>query len=418
MYQISRNADALFRKEYRQVARLTVTMTGVADPLIFTENDIVQGSLSIERDMCSGNNIELGATVSSALKVSLYYADAENRIPDGADASILVEIGIKKWDAYQWENAQIEYVRMGTFKIVKRHTVKVGPRKHSDEGLDPVICEILAYDSMIKFDKPVDATQITTPITVKNLIIRICTLCNVTLGDYVDSMVNKNYEVTTIPTGITYRQLLSQCGFMIASPCAYIKYNDELAFMNYDQEYIDMAWDDDYSDMFNIKQSERYKLIDESDFSYFCTGVMYHTSDGETVVEGENNNLSYAIEYTGCDIFDYDEYYGPDVPRPLPDPYENSPIYKIASTIAYDLEIGHGSIAPIHNFMLETVPLPWLYPGYMLYLYWKFNEYEQKSISVYVGHYRFTMNKRTEISLIIDDPGTKQPTNYYDGSTQ
>lgn len=400
---IDNETDNLFRKEYRQVAKITVSVPNSADTFVLTERDILQGGLSIERDLFTGSYIELGTTVVSVLKLSLLYGPESNRVPD--NATLTVEIGVKKWDAYQWENAQVHYVPMGVFHVI---STKLYPIQDTASARDenPATCDIVAYDNMIKFDKPVDATQITTPITVRNLIARICQLCGVTMASYSHSMVNQNYEVKTIPTGITYRQLLSQCTFMIASPCASINYAGELIFMWYIQDLQDI-FDDDLIN-FNIDPSELYNL--EMNGGYICSGLIYNTSDGRSVMYGtESEGAYFATEYTGCDIFDFDEYYGPDVPRPLPDPYEDSPLYKIY----YELS----AVWDLYVYNLESVPLPWIYPGYMMYIHRKGEDWENW-IPIWLGHYKFTMNKHTIMNFDMTKPDNRRYTNYYDGSTQ
>lgn len=74
-----------------------------------------------------------------------------------------MKIGIKKWDAHRWENAVIHWIPCGYF------TIDEPPRALST-------ITISALDRMILFDKTVDISKLSFPMTVADLLNKICTI--------------------------------------------------------------------------------------------------------------------------------------------------------------------------------------------------------------------------------------------------
>lgn len=141
MYKVSQEVKNLFNKNYIQVADITVN--GVNESFSVAENEIVQGSLSIDRYSVSNSKIEVGSAVAAELTLKLKNDDGkyDNTVFEGAE--VFVKIGIKKWDAHRWENAVIHWIPCGYF------TIDEPPRALST-------ITISALDRMILFDKTVD----------------------------------------------------------------------------------------------------------------------------------------------------------------------------------------------------------------------------------------------------------------------
>lgn len=179
-----------------------------------TEADIVQSGLSINRYSATGRNIEVGSTVAAELSLTLFNGDGrfDNTYFEGA--TLKVDIGIKKWDARNWENAKLYYVPMGIFKV------EGCPRKLST-------IEIKAMDNMIKFDSVADFTDISFPMSTNLLLDAVCTKCGVERAS--KTLDNGTYSVTQAPKGdsITYRQLVGWIA-QIAGTCAFIDWDGKL----------------------------------------------------------------------------------------------------------------------------------------------------------------------------------------------
>ena len=155
MYPISDEVLSLFNRNYRQI----VSITGKNGTKTFelTESNIAQGGLSINRYCVSGSKIEIGSAVASELTLKLDNRDDRYEDTKFEGEEVEVKIGIKKWDAYRWENAKLHWIPCGFF------TVDETPRKLA-------YITLTALDRMVRFDKEVETDDLTFPTTIANLL--------------------------------------------------------------------------------------------------------------------------------------------------------------------------------------------------------------------------------------------------------
>lgn len=219
MYAIPQEARDLFRNSYRQV--LEIKMTGTQTTIPITDEDVVAGGMSVNRYCLSGNRIEVGSAIAAELTLKL--DNASGKFDDIAfeGAELFVRVGVKKWDAKRWENANLYYVPVGYF------TVDEVPRKLASITLT-------ALDRMVLFDKAVDRTLLAFPTTVDALLSRICDICNVSLGINITELLNHDYEIPALPEtdNLTYRQILSWIA-EITGTCAFIDWDGRLVLSWY-----------------------------------------------------------------------------------------------------------------------------------------------------------------------------------------
>ena len=272
MFKTSQAVIDLFNKNYRQVIR--ITFKGKYEQFVITENRVIQGGLTIDRYSVSGTKIEIASAVAAELTLKLKNDDGkyDNVVFEGAE--LFVEIGIKKWDAHRWEKATVEYIPCGYF------IVDTPPRALST-------ISVSALDRMVLFDKLVDWTKITFPITVENLISRVCEVCGVECSTDLSRLVNHSYTIHKAPTseGLTYRKLIQWCSFITAS-CSFMDYDGKLVFKWY--EHTD----------FTVTASQRYSSdMYENDIT--ITGLVYKAVNGETVVVGDTD---YTLTYDSCEL--------------------------------------------------------------------------------------------------------------------
>lgn len=262
MYKVSQEVKNLFNKNYIQVADITVN--GVNESFSVAENEIVQGSLSIDRYSVSNSKIEVGSAVAAELTLKLKNDDGkyDNTVFEGAE--VFVKIGIKKWDAHRWENAVIHWIPCGYF------TIDEPPRALST-------ITISALDRMILFDKTVDISKLSFPMTVADLLNKICTICGVTLATDITRLPNKDYQITAYPEGqdLTYRTLLQWCAAL----------NGTCAFMNYDGN-LELKWYEQ-TDL-TISPSERYNSdMQENDVA--ITGIYFKDAANTEYIAGTDD---------------------------------------------------------------------------------------------------------------------------------
>lgn len=262
MYKVSQEVKNLFNKNYIQVADITVN--GVNESFSVAENEIVQGSLSIDRYSVSNSKIEAGSAVAAELTLKLKNDDGkyDNTVFEGAE--VFVKIGIKKWDAHRWENAVIHWIPCGYF------TIDEPPRALST-------ITISALDRMILFDKTVDISKLSFPMTVADLLNKICTICGVTLATDITRLPNKDYQITAYPEGqdLTYRTLLQWCAALTGT-CAFMNYDGNLELKWYEQTDL------------TISPSERYNSdMQENDVA--ITGIYFKDAANTEYIAGTDD---------------------------------------------------------------------------------------------------------------------------------
>ena len=262
MYKVSQEVKNLFNKNYIQVADITVN--GVNESFSVAENEIVQGSLSIDRYSVSNSKIEMGSAVAAELTLKLKNDDGkyDNTVFEGAE--VFVKIGIKKWDAHRWENAVIHWIPCGYF------TIDEPPRALST-------ITISALDRMILFDKTVDISKLSFPMTVADLLNKICTICGVTLATDITRLPNKDYQITAYPEGqdLTYRTLLQWCAALTGT-CAFMNYDGNLELKWYEQTDL------------TISPSERYNSdMQENDVA--ITGIYFKDAANTEYIAGTDD---------------------------------------------------------------------------------------------------------------------------------
>ena len=262
MYKVSQEVKNLFNKNYIQVADITIN--GVNESFSVAENEIVQGSLSIDRYSVSNSKIEVGSAVAAELTLKLKNDDGkyDNTVFEGAE--VFVKIGIKKWDAHRWENAVIHWIPCGYF------TIDEPPRALST-------ITISALDRMILFDKTVDISKLSFPMTVADLLNKICTICGVTLATDITRLPNKDYQITAYPKGqdLTYRTLLQWCAALTGT-CAFMNYDGNLELKWYEQTDL------------TISPSERYNSdMQENDVT--ITGIYFKDAANTEYIAGTDD---------------------------------------------------------------------------------------------------------------------------------
>lgn len=262
MYKVSQEVKNLFNKNYIQVADITVN--SVNESFSVAENEIVQGSLSIDRYSVSNSKIEVGSAVAAELTLKLKNDDGkyDNTVFEGAE--VFVKIGIKKWDAHRWENAVIHWIPCGYF------TIDEPPRALST-------ITISALDRMILFDKTVDISKLSFPMTVADLLNKICTICGVTLATDITRLPNKDYQITAYPEGqdLTYRTLLQWCAALTGT-CAFMNYDGNLELKWYEQTDL------------TISPSERYNSdMQENDVA--ITGIYFKDAANTEYIAGTDD---------------------------------------------------------------------------------------------------------------------------------
>ncbi len=219
-YPISKSALDLFQTPYRQV--VSITLEGTAGTVTIDQSNIPAGGMSVNRYCVSGNRIEIGSVIASELTLLLDNTDGKYDDVVFEGAELFVRVGVKKWDAKTWEKADFHFVPFGYF------TVDETPRKLRSITLT-------ALDRMVLFDKKVDNSLLSFPMTVDTLLGRICDLCNVVCDTNVALLPNHDYVIEAAPPeeDLTYRQYLAWIA-EITGTCGFIDWNGHLILKWYE----------------------------------------------------------------------------------------------------------------------------------------------------------------------------------------
>lgn len=273
MYRLPRDAIDLLDVPYRQVVKIEVHTKD--SEFTLTEEDILQGGLTIDRYSVSGSKIEIGSAVAGELTLKIKNDDGRFNDVRFEGAELNVWVGVKKWDAHRWENAEIYWIPCGYF------IVDSPPRTLSTISLT-------ALDRMVKFSKEVDAAKLSFPLEVEGLINRCCTLCGVVCGSDLTKLINRRYVIKELPQTtsetLTYRQLIAWAA-EITGTCAYVDWDGQLRF----------AWYEDTGEVFD--GSRRYSSdLYESDVA--ITGVAF-TDDDEAKTQYLAGTADYAFDMSG-----------------------------------------------------------------------------------------------------------------------
>ncbi len=276
-YPITEEALRVFGNSYRQVA--DIAFYGTAQDLRITERDILPGGLSINRYSASGNRIEIGSVVAAELTLKLDNADGRFNGVTFEGAELFVQVGSKKWDAHEWENARLHWIPFGYF------TIDEAPRKLQSLSLT-------ALDRMVQFDKDADFSQVQFPISAAGLLEHACRVCNIIPADGYSLLPNANYVIPAAPdleTKVTWRQVVSWIAELTGT-CGFMDWNGQLALKWYTPTGATVAADSRF-------QSD----LNENDIT--ITGVEIVTDNEDTFLAG---NDAYAFLIQGNALIQHD----------------------------------------------------------------------------------------------------------------
>lgn len=271
MYPISDALKQLFLDGNKKCCKLTLN-NATTENFVITEADILSDSLTIDRYCSSGNKIEVGSAIAAELTLTLLNNNDKFSGITFEGADVGVEIGFRDVDN--------GFIPCGKF------TVDEPPRNSSH-------IKLKALDYMMRFDRKVDFTKISFPISVKNLLVGICGLCEVEISDEIDLDSLPNIDQTVkapSSTDLIYRQLLQWIA-QLTGTCAFMDWEGKLR----------LSWF--ASSSVTLDPTNRYigGSVDENDIT--ITGVTIK-SQNSTVTSGnstyplviENNQLLYSEE--------------------------------------------------------------------------------------------------------------------------
>lgn len=251
MQPITDTVKALFTSRQKQLIRITgVDAVGV--PINITEADVAAGGFRIDRYVCTGSTLEVGTAVAAemTLKLNNFTGKFDDIVFEGAE--MYVEIGIADWTQ---ASPTVYWMPCGYF------TSDIQPR--SQEYI-----MITALDRMTRFDQYatgealtlgssstsqiVDESEneiavalgISFPVTLSNLVRKICDRCQVPFTQSLGSFPNYGYSVSGLPASddaYTWRNVIQWCAGLMGAN-AYIDQDGKLRFAFYSSSFVYTAW--------------------------------------------------------------------------------------------------------------------------------------------------------------------------------
>ena len=248
---------------------ITITVTPVSGtPVTIGLDHVAENGISINPSSVSGNRLELGTVIASAATFVFYDYDGtlSNIAFKGAELYVQGNIEV---------NGNTETFDIGYFIA---DTVKEQNKRIT----------VNCFDRMILFDVVAHMASITFPIDVYSLLLRVCTLCGVTLATAAGTLPNNDLYVTNTPTGSpTYRQLLGWAAALMGR-CAMINNDGELEL----KWYGAADWDANPDHRFEGGESAKASITTTGVRSV-ANGVATYTAgaDGYTIDIADNDLL-------------------------------------------------------------------------------------------------------------------------------
>lgn len=207
MYPINSDILAIFQSGAMQYARVTIGTEGQTGYQLIENDRIKQGGMSLNRFAETGDTVKVGSCASAELTLVLDNRDGIYDDYDFVGKEAYVEIGVE-------DDNDIVYIPIGYFTF-------------DEAAYDKSALRLAALDRMLFFERTIDASQLSFPYTVTQLLSRICTVCGVTLGN-IGTLLNGGISVPSLPKDAkTYRDLLVWIA-EISGNVAYIAYDGTL----------------------------------------------------------------------------------------------------------------------------------------------------------------------------------------------
>lgn len=169
MYPVSQAYINKLKSKDTKIRRIK----GYVDSIAFTENDVLDGSFSYT-DMCvKSSEIKLGGVFIATLNLTFLQSFVD-RFPRGSWQNRVITCSVGLFLGYDANNEEI-------WEDIPIKPYIIDDPQHSALGLD-----VVAYDAMHKFDKPIQMT--TTSGTIYGMASLACQECGVTLGMTAEEM--------------------------------------------------------------------------------------------------------------------------------------------------------------------------------------------------------------------------------------
>lgn len=354
---------SLLLNNYRQLVR--IRFPNNEHTIELSEADVVQGSFKWDRYCATGDMLEIGSAVAAEVEFSLinngtFNDTGGNQIPvddisfEGKEMTI--EVGISKWGARRWENAQKHWFPIGMFTIMSM------PHKFAT-------IKISALDRMTRFDLHIpqdDGNPFSSLETLHSLVAKICGVIGInfsfpsTLPNY-DLVVDMDALFEEEPQ-LSYRMLIQWIAALTGT-CAYINIEGNLVF-----RWLERA------EGITLTPSNRYSSTVYEPVAF--AGLVAEKND-ETLEFGSSSYYRFRISNNS--LIQGDNWTSAYF-HPLNDVWD-----KLQETAD-----------PYRPFEANTVPMPFLEPLDII----AYQDNDGTTFDTIITHITYTLNGSTAISAV------------------
>lgn len=169
MYSVSQAYLTKLKSDDTKIRRIR----GYVDSVEFTEDDILDGSFTYTEMCVKSSEIKLGGVWIGTLNLT-FLQDFVNRFPRGSWKNRVITCSIGLYLGLDANNEEI-------WEDIPVKPYYIDDPQHSELGLD-----VVAYDAMHNFDKPIEMT--TTSGNLFGMATLACNACDVTLGMTAEEM--------------------------------------------------------------------------------------------------------------------------------------------------------------------------------------------------------------------------------------
>lgn len=247
--------------------------------LEITDEDIMQGGISIEDCVSPSNSFEIGSAIINELKLTLHNPDEKFSSYIFEKALINLQIGL------ELDIDNIEWLSKGYFTV--------------DESVfSSSTVTITALDNMHKFDKPYTKSELHYPATLFEILQDACNCCGVVLNT--QTFLNYDYVAQTRPEDekITFREIVAWIA-QLSGNFARVNYNGTLDLFWYDYS----KFEDIEADIARINRVKSYEIAVDD---ITVTGIQIIPMDEESTpyLSGEEGYIISIEEnpLVQCDI--------------------------------------------------------------------------------------------------------------------
>lgn len=271
------NVSNAFKNALKQNQRPFLSRVHIAfgggSSIDLTNEELWNGGFLIEDAVSDDNQFtSVGSTIINSATIIINNIDDSYTAYDFADSIITLYVGLEI-------GTSVEEVQKGIYTV-------------DETQYNGSLITLYLLDYMAQFDRPYDATGLTYPATIYDVVYHACGKCNVLLGT--NDFPNKTFVAPSAPdSSTTFREVIGWCA-AIAGCYARCNKQGKLCIEWYDTEYLDT---DEY-DNEDLEESGHVHVFDALYDINVAVDDVVITGVKVSVEDKTNSSANPVTEYT------------------------------------------------------------------------------------------------------------------------